>query len=364
MTSSTATVSPAPAAGSTTPDVARYLPGVGAYLTHLWGRPTEAAHLSLVAGGNARATWRLDARGDDGSTRGLILRVAGGPELGLSSLQQECEAQTFAGDLGLPVPRPVAYVADTSWLGAPFALVEELPGCSTSVTGRHLPADVRARLGREMWQLLGQLAALPVADRDVPPTVLATALEDSATAQLDHWVEIYRRHEIHPHPVADAAIRWLRVHRPEPTGRHSLVHADYRLGNLMHGPDGEVRGIIDWEMAHLGDPLEDLAWSLDARQDANFPELAAGLIPHAEAVQHWQEASGLSLDPEALSWWQVMSAFKALGIWTISANHFDQDQVKRPVDGRIGWLLAERQLRILADLLSPHSQHVYYRYGR
>lgn len=343
--------------------ISGYLAGVSAFLTDRWNTPAHATGLAKVAGGNARTTWRCDVTAD-GTTHGTILRVEAGPELHLSGLRRECDVQRVAHDAGLPVPRPLFYESDRAWLGAPFALIDEVPAALTSVNGRHLAPDVQQRFGVQMWTVLGQLAALSVDDMDIPSTIERTSTRTCAAEQLGYWEDVYRRHELHPHPVADAAIDWLQAADKPTADKLALVHADYRTGNLLHDEAGNVQAVIDWEMAHLGDPLEDLAWSLDARQDANFPELAGGLVPHAEAVAAWQRSSGLAIDPDAFRWWQVLCAFKALAIWTISANHFRLGTSKRAVDGRIGWLLAERQHRILVDLLSPTSRHIYYRYAR
>ena len=339
-----------------------YERGLSAYLTGLWGAETRATGMTSVAGGNARATWRCDLT-TGGVVRGVIVRVAGGTELNLSDMGTECRVQKAVHDAGYPAPEPLVHEEDPSWLGAPFAVIEEVAGCLTSVNGRSLEAAVADRLGREMWSALGSLAALPVEDLDLPEPMRATTAESCAAEHLGHWEKRYRDHEVHPHPVADAALRWLHAASPPPAQRLALVHGDYRVGNLLHDESGSVRAVVDWEMAHLGDPLEDLAWSLDARQDANFPEKAGGLISHADAVEAWLAASGLSIDPEALHWWQVLAAMKGLAIWTIAASQFGRSDVSRMVDGRMGWILVERQQRILVDLLSPHSRRIYYRYA-
>ncbi|WPB96108.1 phosphotransferase family protein [Streptomyces malaysiensis] len=342
---------------------ARYAESLSAYLTRRYGAPTRVGGLRRVTGGFARATWRCDIE-TPGSRQGAILRVMGGPALNLSELNRETDAQAFAHDLGAPVPKPLLFEADPDWLGGPFALIEEVAGGHCTLSGRDLEPALRETLGHDMWTILGHLAAAPIDKHTVPATLDGGDPRDSAAEQLAEWTQTYRDHEIHPHPVADAAIRWLQRHLPPAAALVGLVHGDYRLGNLLHDGRGTVIAVVDWEMAHLGDPLEDLAWSLDARQDANFPEHAAGLISYADAVAAWQEASQIEIDGDALRWWQVMCAFKALGIWTLAGSHFTRGDPKRPADARMGWVLAERQHRILADLLSPDSRHVYYRYGQ
>src|SRR5947208_9125553 len=106
--------------------------------------------------------------------------------------------------------------------------------------------------------------------------------------QLDYCATVIDDAELHPYPVAHAAIRWLRRHPPQPARKLSLVHGDYRTGNFLYSPDGEIKAILDWEMAHVGDPLEDLAWSMDPLWCWTSPELAGRLLPHGEAVAAWE----------------------------------------------------------------------------
>jgi aminoglycoside phosphotransferase (APT) family kinase protein len=93
---------------------------------------------------------------------------------------------------------------------------------------------------------------------------------------------------------------------------------------------------------------------------AAFPAWSA--LPHRDAIKIWQAASGLDIDPDAFRWWQVFSAFKALAIWTLSAQKFHVDLEKRPVLARIGWLLVDRQQRILLDYISPFSKRRGFEY--
>lgn len=339
----------------------RYEQVLSAFLSEKWGAPAKVSDLVRVQGGIARETFRCDVSHADGR-RGLIVRVEGGPELRLSAFRREYDALELARCMRILVPRVEFVEEDPCWLGAAFALVEEIPGCTVSADGFGLDADVRRKLGEQTWSLLGELAAAPIEKYDVPGSLPAPSASQCGPAALDHWRSVYLAHEIHPDPVVRAAIRWLGKNLPEPAQRLALVHGDYRLGNLLRDTGDNVQAIIDWELAHIGDPLEDLAWSLDARQDANRPELAAGLVPHREAVAWWVAASGLHIDSEAFHWWQVLNALKAMAIWVVAGHQFDRTAQRRPSDARMGWLLLERQRRILVDLVSPLGGLRYYRY--
>jgi len=191
----------------------------------------------------------------------------------------------------------------------------------------------------------------------MPPTTRETC----ATQQLDYWAGVIEADELNPNPVAHAAIRWLRRNPPLPAQKLSLVHGDYRTGNFLYSPDGVIRAILDWEMAHIGDPLEDLAWSMDPLWSWNEPERAGRLLPHKEAVRAWEAGGGLEVDPAAFRWWQVFAALKAIGIWISSSEDFQNGSSKAPILAVAGWLMTDRQQRILVDYLSPHSSGRFVR---
>lgn len=329
------------------------------YLAHRWGGTVVVSGVARMPGGNARTTWRCDAE-HDGTRYGLVFRLASGGGLNLSEFRREYDALELAHRLGHPVPRLWVLEQDPRWLGAAFAVMEELPGLHCVVSGFALDTVERDRIGRSMWTVLGGMAARPVGDVEVPASLRSAG--SPAAEQLAAWSADYLDSEIHPDPVAHAAIRWLDAHLPPPPRHPVLVHGDYRIGNLLYDDEGRIVAAVDWEMSHVGDPLEDLAWSLDPRQDANRPESACGLLGHAEAVRVWQEASGLDIDPAAMHWWQVFVALRGLTIWSRSAHLFATSPERRPFDGRMGWLLLERQRRVLVDLLSPVHGGTYYRY--
>jgi aminoglycoside phosphotransferase (APT) family kinase protein len=141
---------------------------------------------------------------------------------------------------------------------------------------------------------------------------------------LAHWEGTLRANSIGPAPITEAAIRHLRRHLPPPAAKVCVVHGDYRLGNSLYLPDGTLSGVLDWEMAHLGDPLEDLAWAMhpDWRPAAAAPNLVAGHITEEEAIEAWEAASGLKVDLSALAWWRLFTCVKAAVIFTTGACAF------------------------------------------
>ena len=151
------------------------------------------------------------------------------------------------------------------------------------------------------WQLV--LAALHVVNpNELHVDLPMVTKETAASAQLDYWKDIFERQRMEPHPVLAFAFRWLAQNQPL-ASRVCVVHGDFRLGNLLHLHD-QVVAVLDWEMVHVGDPLEDVAWAYRSvwNMDRHFP--------FAEFVSRWSSDTGLAVDTDALLWHRLFSEVK------------------------------------------------------
>lgn len=332
--------------------------GLERFLTKHWRADATIGDMAKIPGGASRETWLLQALSEAGG-RGMIVRID--PESSLIDTDRRTEYRAIdaAFRSGLPAPEPLFLVEDRHWIGRPFSITAEVPGCQASPDA--IPPEHRGKMGRQKWTILGRIAALDPLSLGLGDVMPATTTKTCAVEQMEYWAKVIVDDEIHPNPVAHAAIRWLRRNKPPPAQKVALVHGDFRTGNFLYTPAGDVAAILDWEMAHLGDPLEDLAWSFDPLWSWREPELVGRLIPHREAVRHWEEASGLVVDPDAFRWWQVFAAVKAIGIWVSSSHDFHSGVNKPLILAIAGWMTTDRQQRILADYLSPHSAHRYLR---
>ena len=330
---------------------------LGRYLSARWNTATIVESVSRIPGGASRETWKCQAK-VGGDSRGVIVRID--PETSLIDTDRATEyrAMEAAFKAGLPAPEPLFLEHELSWLGRPFSVTTEVTGCQSSPDG--IPTDHREALGQRKWRLLGQIARLDPLALGLGEVVAATRVETCALEQVDYWAKVITDDELHPNPVAEAAVRWLRRHPPPPAQKLSLVHGDYRTGNFLYTPDGDIKAILDWEMAHIGDPLEDLAWSMDPLWSWPDPHLAGRLLPHREAIAVWEEASGLKAEPAALRWWQVFASVKGIGIWISSSEDFHNGASKDPILAMAGWLVGDRQEQVLVDYLSPHSKHRFH----
>jgi aminoglycoside phosphotransferase (APT) family kinase protein len=107
-----------------------------------------------------------------------------------------------------------------------------------------------------------------------------------------------------PHLAFELAFRWLRQHIP-PRQERVLVHGDYRMGNVMFGPEG-LRAILDWELAHIGDPLEDLGWMcVRSWRFGNDSLPVGGVGKREEFWQAYEEAGGYPVDPKRVHFWEI-----------------------------------------------------------
>ena len=114
---------------------------------------------------------------------------------------------------------------------------------------------------------------------------------------------------------------------------------------------GEIHGVLDWEMSHLGDPLEDLGWSLQPVWSFGRAGKAGGLCNPAEAVAIWERASGLKADPAALHWWTLFNCVKGQGIWVGSAAAFNRGGNRAPIMIYPAWWLINAQDRAMLQVM-------------
>jgi len=332
--------------------------GLARFLGAKWRPGTTVMDLVHIPGGASRETWRFMAAAGDES-RGMVVRID--PETSLIDTDRRTEYRAIeaAYHSGLPAPEPLFLEEDAQWLGRPFSITAEIPGCQSSPDA--FPSQHRQAIGEQKWTWLGKLAALDPKTLHLDDVMPATTVETCASEQLAYWAKVIVDDELHPNPIAHAAIRWLKRNPPPPAQKLSLVHGDYRTGNFLYSPAGKIEAILDWEMAHIGDPLEDLAWSMDPLWCWKEPQRAGLLLPHAEAIRIWEQASGLRVDKHAFRWWQVFAAVKGIGIWISSSEEFETSANKKPILAIAGWLMTDREQRILADYLSPHSAHRFVR---
>lgn len=227
---------------------------------------------------------------------------------------------------GVPVPDLIAWSADPELLGRPFVIFERVDG--ETIPQRILRDDryaaARDQLAHQYGAALGRIQQIPLEE--------VSGLQEQHP--LDHFSEVLT--EVgEPHPALDLGVRWLTENRPPADGR-VVVHGDYRNGNGIVGTDG-LKVIIDWELAHVGDPMEDLGWFCIRawRFGAELP--VGGFGSYDQILAGYESVTGRAVDIAALRWWQVMGTVRWAAICLMQgATHWmgHRRSVELAVTGR------------------------------
>ncbi len=283
-------------------------------MSRLWGAPVRVDEVSRFHGGAARETFRFRATAGE-RAEWLVMRRDPAASLIDTSREAEFHAIGRAHAAGLPAPEPVHLDPDGADLGSPGFVMKEIPGgrAASPFDPEGYGANA-AETGVALFTALGRLHAI------VPDAADRAALPfQDAAGRLAHWKAEIDRHRLRPEPVADAVWRWLAANIPAPSGPAVLVHGDFRSGNFLVDADNRLLAILDWEMAHVGDAMEDLAWVMDPLWGHGMADVVAGTCTRAEAIRAWEAASGRTFDPAAWAWWELFSAYQGLAIWITSA---------------------------------------------
>lgn len=273
----------------------------------------------LLTGGNARQAWAFDATwsdadGDQRCECVLLARV--GPGQVEASLRGEFDTLQALQGTGLPAPRPLWIDETGSVLGMPGFAMQRGHGRGSLAELLRPGSTLSVPQVRELVrQLVGLGAKLHALDwRALRPAPEGGVVPGHAALQvLAQWESQFLRRRLEPLPALASVFGWLRRHPPG--SDVALVHGDFRLGNFLH--DGErITLLLDWEMAHLGHPLEDIAWAY--RQDWS-PQHVVSLD---ECVGWYEQASGRPVDRGALQWWRIFSEVKFAVISLTAARLF------------------------------------------
>ena len=325
---------------------------LAAYIAHVLpeAENVRVGSLERIFGGASRETSRFELRYDEAGkavTRQLILRRD--PPGSLIETERAVEFAAYRAFHGtsVPVPEPLWLEEDPRWLDYPFFVMEQLVGLESNA--QLIPTDQFSLVAEQKWRIQGEIARADPFSLGLDSIMDPVAPDRCWQRELGYWEERIDRDELCPQPVIRAAIRWLRRNPPPPAERICVVHGDYRSGNFLFDSDGRIHAILDWEMAHLGDPLEDLAWGINHVWSRDG--LVGGLVTRADAIEIWRKASGLGVDRDALHWWDVFTSVKGQAIWVSSAKEFSDGKNQDLILGVAAWLMGNSQDRaVLTDL--------------
>jgi aminoglycoside phosphotransferase (APT) family kinase protein len=328
------------------------------YLSEAWDIPdVEAYGARRIVGGASRHTWSLDVRWKDengtAQERALIFRLD--PPSSLLESNRGTEYAMYRalyGLPGIPLPEPLLLEDGDAAMGMPFFVMARLGGAAwpqelltPAFEGR------REAVVAQMFRVLGSISAVDYQSVGLIDVLPEPPVEDTWSTELARWERTLHDHDLGPMPITQAIIRELRRNPPPPVSHPTIVHGDYRVGNILFSPDGIV-GVLDWELTHLGDPHEDIAWSLARNwRSGATPQKVGGALSPEEAVSEWEATSGMRADPEALHWWDLFSHVKANAIWATAAHEFSTGRTGELMFGTMGWLnIGSQEKWALEDL--------------
>lgn len=302
----------------------------------------------LTAGASAD-TWWLEAQLGDTVQQWILRLDAGAEGLGMAPGKYwEARAQQAAGDAGCPVAEVLLVLAGNEGLGDGY-LMTALPGESLPPVLLKEPRyqSARDRFAAQSAQALAAIHRTPLAflasaeQRAALPTL-------NARTQLD---QLYAMHQDYGEalPVFSLVYGWLKDHVPvvpEPC----LVHGDFRLGNFLF-TDAGLCGVLDWELTHLGDPMEDLGWlCVNAWRFGRRHNPVAGLASREAFYAAYASASGRTVDPGHVRYWELLGTFKWGVICQYQAYSYLRGQVPSLERAAIGRRVAETEYDMLICL--------------
>ncbi|MCB1476244.1 MAG: phosphotransferase family protein [Rhodobiaceae bacterium] len=281
-----------------------------AYMEGQTGQKVEIGKWKRFPVGFSWITYGFDAT-YDGRKHELILRL--GPSDGLfapySAKPQYLVLKALHGT-GVAVPEAFWYSDDPSILGLPFFICEKAEGEAPipwGSAGEGFPKDYRETIGRQFVEQLAALHNFDWRNSELVEWDAGHSVDDVALREVEYWAERHAHWALRPYPMAYRAIDWLRSNLPK-APRVSVVHGDYRIGNFLE-KDNRITAILDWELAHLGDPLEDIGWAF-LPQYMGGSGLICRLVERGEFLRLYNELTGIEVDEKALNFYTILAQFK------------------------------------------------------
>jgi aminoglycoside phosphotransferase (APT) family kinase protein len=265
-------------------------------------------HLHRLSGGASRETWSFDLVGE-GAPQGFVLRRDPGAHAGWLERATEYRLLEAAAAGGVPVPRVRAQLGPDDGLGHGFVM-ERVEG--ETIPRRILRDDfcapARPLLAAQCGTIAARIHAVDIAELPKLPRQGAGKQIEQYTAMLEAFDE--------PHPAFELGLRWLADNAPPEPSPPVLVHGDFRNGNFIVGPDG-IRSVLDWELAHLGHPVEDLGWlCVKSWRFGVVDKVVGGFGDVAPLLDAYAAESGTRVTEEELRYWIVFGTLR-WGVITI-----------------------------------------------
>lgn len=265
-----------------------------------------------LTAGASRETFAISGIADDGSARRLILRRDPPGHGDAGRMRAEAACLRSARSAGVPVPQLLCSGDAAPGIDAPFLIMQYIEGETLPHRIHRHPdlTEVRPQLATEFGRVLARIHATPTSGLEML----------DATDPIDALEAIFRGIG-QANPTAEVGFRWLRAHSV-PDRPMSLVHGDFRVGNLIVSPDG-LAAVLDWELAHLGNPIEDLGWLCVPAWRFGVDAPVGGFGERGDLLDGYEAVSGIRPSDDELYWWEVYGTLRWLVLSLFQANrHF------------------------------------------
>jgi aminoglycoside phosphotransferase (APT) family kinase protein len=287
----------------------------------------EITGLRRTSSGFSRENWPFDASwrtGDAVERAALIMRRDPAGSVLVTDRREEFAVLRALESSPVPAPRARFLDADGSHLERPAVVMDRVAGeCNWFVVNSERPLPERLDFAHRALAMLAAIHAV-----DWRAAGLGAVLREpgpgtgAASAAIDHWEAELRREQLEPFPELELVLGWLRANRPA-AQTTALVHGDFKAGNMLLGPepgDLGIAAVLDWETAHLGDPLEDIGWITNPlrHREHQIP----GVWERADIMSRYAEITGLRVTDEDVRFWNVLANFKLAVIVLTGARSF------------------------------------------
>lgn len=267
----------------------------------------------IAVGGGSNRTWSFDAVLAGGERLPLILRqeTYAGPHNIFESPSVQYRIMAAAYDAGIPVPKTYYLLEDQDGLGAGFVM-ERIEG---ETIPRKILRDAATKsalpkMAAQCGDIIGALQAIDLAGVPFLGPDLEQDLDRHEPAQVELEMQRRRLDDYgEPHPAFELGLRWLEQNLPQ-TGRTVVVHGDFRNGNFIVGPEG-IRSVLDWELAHVGSPMEDFGWlCIKSWRFGVTDKPVGGFGGRDDLYRAYEDRTGHPVDPSAVFWWEIYGTLK------------------------------------------------------
>lgn len=316
---------------------------VAAALTEQWARARpetlEIVNAERVSTGASAETTVLEAKLDGRDAR-LVVQLMAGRQFGSGiGRREQARIQSLAHRWGVPTAEVLLVLEPTHRTSEGFVTAY----LSGETLGRRIvsePGLIAARkvLTAQCAKALAQIHAVPVSEAEwLPPR--------SALSQIDELARIHRSYD-DAMPIFELAISWLRRNVPA-VDTEVIVHGDFRNGNLIVNSEGLV-AVLDWELAHRGDPMEDLGWLCQRAWRFGEGHLSVGGFGKRDDLYaEYERASGRVVDPAAVQFWEILGTLK----WGVICQWFGRQYLTGEVQNIERLAIGRRVSEVEYDLL-------------